>query len=301
MCVCGRSLALSLSSLSLSPKSSTFTGRRPIFTTMLNEVDEGQSDGSSDRDESARQPARNAHDIEASYSDTVASDAGIGENSLIEPDLGHEETSLLESGNGAAVADHDPYAYPSHPHQDDLACVPELPCGQYQKIGKLYVFSYRTNAKGNEIPHRVVGPCWPMLLVTNCLIIGITLLAIFSYIRVLHWFVPVLGVVVLTIVVWALFKTSCSNPGIIPRCDKPENSSWRWSEQSQSYYPPGATYCTESQVIVTGYDHFCPWTGTTIAGGNMRYFTCFVSTLGVLCMYVIFVVVIGSAAVASKL
>jgi hypothetical protein len=29
------------------------------------------------------------------------------------------------------------------------------------------------------------------------------------------------------------------------------------------------TWCSESGILVRDYDHFCPWTGTTIAGGNM--------------------------------
>ena len=65
---------------------------------------------------------------------------------------------------------------------------------------------------------------------------------------------------------------------------------------SQSYIPPGATYCQESQVIVYDYDHFCLWTGTTIAGGNMNYFSCFVSSLGILCVFVMFLSIAGSAA-----
>ena len=93
-------------------------------------------------------------------------------------------------------------------------------------------------------------------------------------------------------------QDGCSNPGVLKRhAEPPEGETgWRWSEQSQSYYPPGATYCRESQVIVHGYDHFCPWTGTTIAGGNMKYFTMFVSSLSFLCFYVIFLTVIGGAA-----
>ena len=33
------------------------------------------------------------------------------------------------------------------------------------------------------------------------------------------------------------------------------------------------------QVLVKDIDHFCPWTGTTIGGGNIRCFHCFVSAI----------------------
>lgn len=34
------------------------------------------------------------------------------------------------------------------------------------------------------------------------------------------------------------------------------------------------TWCGESAVLVRDYDHFCPWTGNTIAGGNLCAHLC---------------------------
>ena len=185
---------------------------------------------------------------------------------------------------------HGPYEYPTHPDVDDLACVPDLPCGAY-RMGKLYVFA--TDERGLDggrlggpraTPTWVVGPCWPMLVLTNCLIVGVTALTMVTYLPYVHWVFGVFGVGLLAFVVFALAKTACTNPGVLPRHPGPDppEPNWRWSEQSQSYYPPGVTYCTESQVLVRDYDHFCPWTGTTIAGGNMRFFTAFVGSLSFL-------------------
>lgn len=196
-----------------------------------------------------------------------------------------------------------PYDYPNHPAEDDLACVPELPCGSYTKMGKLYVcVAERDVGTGIAEPTWVAGPCWPMFCFTQCLILGISGLAMWAYLPYVHWVFAVAGVPLVLFVAFALFKTGCSNPGVLKRrAEPPEGETgWRWNDQSQSYYPPGATYCRESQVLVHDYDHFCPWTGTTIAGGNMRYFTIFVSSLSFLCFYVIFLAVIGGAAVSAS-
>ena len=41
-------------------------------------------------------------------------------------------------------------------------------------------------------------------------------------------------------------------------------------------------YAYDCQVMVDRYDHTCPWTGTAIGGGNMTYFTIFVTSVIVL-------------------
>lgn len=46
----------------------------------------------------------------------------------------------------------------------------------------------------------------------------------------------------------------------------------------------------EAQVVVAEVDHFCPWTGTVIAAGNMGRFTVFTSSL---CVLIIFTIVVG--------
>jgi len=49
------------------------------------------------------------------------------------------------------------------------------------------------------------------------------------------------------------------------------------------------------QVLVHGHDHFCPWTGTVVAGNNIRYFYMFVSGLLGLLMWIFFLVVFGQS------
>ena len=43
--------------------------------------------------------------------------------------------------------------------------------------------------------------------------------------------------------------------------------------------PPGVVYDHESETLIDKIDHFCPWTGTTIAGNNYREFQIFVVTV----------------------
>ena len=38
-------------------------------------------------------------------------------------------------------------------------------------------------------------------------------------------------------------------------------------------------YDNESETLIDKIDHFCPWTGTTIAGNNYREFQIFVITV----------------------
>ena len=208
------------------------------------------------------------------------------------------------------INEEDDYNYPQHPLTEELACIPNMP-GNLVRVGKLYVCCVK-NGEGKLVTNNnrgnmtlrpkdlkwTVGPCWPMLLCTYSLIIGISSTVYISYLPTLPWIFSVGGLLLLGIVVIALTKTACGNPGILPRVTTvPEGEErWRWNDSAQSYVPPGATYCQESQVIVYDYDHFCPWTGTTIAGGNMSAFSCFVSSLGILCVFVMFLAVAGSAA-----
>ena len=256
------------------------------------------------------------------YTDEPNTDlADVETGGVAEEDEGAEgqetDTLLSESDNKDSSSSNDTdssnrslddYNYPQHPLTEELACIPDMP-GNFARVGKLYVCGMR-NKDVNADPGRsqggvgiqskdlkwTVGPCWPMLLCTYSLIVGVSCAAYIAFLPSLPWIFSAGGITLLCIVVFALTKTACTNPGILPRVTNPPDDSWRWNDSAQSYVPPGATYCQESQVIVYDYDHFCPWTGTTIAGGNMSHFSCFVSSLGILCVFVMFLTVAGSAA-----
>eukprot|EP00591_Stephanopyxis_turris_P012019 CAMPEP_0195517646 /NCGR_PEP_ID=MMETSP0794_2-20130614/11176_1 /TAXON_ID=515487 /ORGANISM="Stephanopyxis turris, Strain CCMP 815" /LENGTH=301 /DNA_ID=CAMNT_0040646481 /DNA_START=191 /DNA_END=1096 /DNA_ORIENTATION=- len=129
----------------------------------------------------------------------------------------------------------------------------------------------------------VVGPYWPVLFfVTYPLVYGVSLLTAFSAIPHKH---P--GIIALwafcTVALWlALFNVSCRDPGILkrrrePPPDRDQGARWRWSDQAQTYRPRGAYYDADCAVVVDGFDHVCPWTGTAIGKGNMTAFQWFVA------------------------
>jgi len=60
--------------------------------------------------------------------------------------------------------------------------------------------------------------------------------------------------------------------------DKPK-SNWRWNDQARTFRPPGAVYDEDLGLIVVGFDHVCPWTGTGIGEKNICAFHTFVTTL----------------------
>lgn len=145
----------------------------------------------------------------------------------------------------------------------------------------------------------MVGPFWPcMVFVTFPLIGG-------GACAVLFWMFPrtpplVQAVVLLLtlLVLTALGFTACSNPGLVRRHetkpDTDEGASWIYSNQVNTWRPPGAIYCRDCGTVVEEFDHLCPWTGTAIGAGNMPYFNTFISSL--CCMlFVLFGVAIADA------
>ena len=86
------------------------------------------------------------------------------------------------------------------------------------------------------------------------------------------------------------FWYSPPRTGIFPRYRHPQKPNWAFNRRSKSYRPPGVVFCSETQALVQDIDHFCPWTGTTIARKNILYFYCF---LGALCILLAYMVIVG--------
>lgn len=141
----------------------------------------------------------------------------------------------------------------------------------------------------------VVGPYWPMLvLVTYPLIFlvsGLALKAILAHqkssLLLVAWFMLTASLVV------ALACTSFSDPGIMYRISDPppqDEALWRWSDQARTYRPRNARYDTDTAVVVRGFDHTCPWTGTAIGENNMLPFQTFVCLIFVCLVLDIFII-----------
>ncbi|OEU18747.1 hypothetical protein FRACYDRAFT_274878 [Fragilariopsis cylindrus CCMP1102] len=145
----------------------------------------------------------------------------------------------------------------------------------------------------------VVGPYWPMLcMVTYPLILGVSGMTLVMAIPKVN---PLIGFVwaICTIgLISALAMTAFRDPGIQRRCSDPppdqEGNQWRWNDRALSYRPRGAWYDPDTGVIVEGFDHTCPWTGTAIGKKNMLAFQCFV-TLVFVCLIFDIVLLTGGS------
>ena len=90
-----------------------------------------------------------------------------------------------------------------------------------------------------------------------------------------------------------LALTSWRNPGIWPRTLQNPEGNMTWHEDCRSYRPRGVVFCTETRVLARDIDHFCPWTGTLIAGGNIGTFNCFLMSMGAVCFSTLAMVMVA--------
>lgn len=189
---------------------------------------------------------------------------------------------------------------------DLTVCVPPPGCCGYRKVGNMFVVAEGENDYGEPKIRCAIGACWPMMLITYALTLSITGTVYYMTFSSVPWYLEVAAVVLLGVNVGALAMTGCGDPGIVARYAKPLGPDWAWSEKAQCFYrarpiphagvaqePFRVQFCHESKILVRDEDHFCPWTGTTIAGGNIHTFYIFVSTIF---MLLGMVVVLGWAA-----
>jgi len=139
-----------------------------------------------------------------------------------------------------------------------------------------------------------------MMLLTFSLIIGISGTVFYWSSFYVAWYVVVAACLLLIFNVTSLCLTACNNPGVLKRrTEQTEDMQrWRYHSMAQAYQPPGSKYCDECQVFVHGYDHFCPWTGTAIAGNNLPFFYGFVGSLNFLCVAVFVLVFLSLSSAA---
>lgn len=152
----------------------------------------------------------------------------------------------------------------------------------------MFILCERTDGS----PIVIAGPCWPFCMgITLPLILGISALVcyfiLFNANSGLPIWVAFLYLPALAFVLVALFMVSCRDPGLMERVTDEEagQGGWYWNEQVGSFRPPGSLYCRECGVLIEGYDHLCPWTGTGIGHGNMLAFKLFVVGVNVLCYF----------------
>mmetsp|Transcript_17505 Transcript_17505/g.28332 ORF Transcript_17505/g.28332 Transcript_17505/m.28332 type:complete len:219 (-) Transcript_17505:998-1654(-) len=203
-----------------------------------------------------------------------------------------EANNASESGVKLSAEVAHAYRYPRYP--PDKFCisgaVPDFPCA-VRKVGRMYVLKEKIGHDGVPVLQCMVGPCWPMIFVTLGLIIGISLTIFLLFMPGEPVWLIVIPSLALAVVLVAYAFTACTDPGIQRITQIAGSSSWTYNEQAQTYRAPGAIYDLEAQVILQDIDHFCPWTGTVIAKGNLKAFYVFTASLMFLVVCVIGVAV----------
>ena len=130
--------------------------------------------------------------------------------------------------------------------------------------------------------------------------------------------IPAIGAVLFLCVISNLFKTSFSDPGIIPRATAAEardierqieieigtGAAYRPPPRTREvliknqtvklkycftckiFRPPRASHCSICDNCVERFDHHCPWVGNCVGKRNYRYFYFFLVSLGIHCVFI---------------
>ncbi|XP_013390812.1 probable palmitoyltransferase ZDHHC14 [Lingula anatina] len=135
--------------------------------------------------------------------------------------------------------------------------------------------------------------------------------------------VPLAAGLLFIFVLSTLFRTSFSDPGVIPRSTPDEAADLERQIEVPSscqpnyrppprvreviikgqmvklkfcytckiFRPPRASHCSVCDNCVERFDHHCPWVGNCVGKRNYRYFYLFIMSLSVLCLFIFAVVV----------
>mmetsp|Transcript_15306 Transcript_15306/g.31399 ORF Transcript_15306/g.31399 Transcript_15306/m.31399 type:complete len:317 (+) Transcript_15306:149-1099(+) len=137
----------------------------------------------------------------------------------------------------------------------------------------------------------VVGPYWTVnIFITFPLIIGVSSWICYQKVVDSNVAVIITWSIGTFFMVFSLCMISCRNPGILYRHSQIPGTTeeeWRWNDQARTYRPASSRFDTECQVVVEGFDHTCPWTGTAIGSRNMFWFKVFVFMVPVMLVYTI--------------
>ncbi|XP_048510530.1 palmitoyltransferase app isoform X2 [Athalia rosae] len=131
--------------------------------------------------------------------------------------------------------------------------------------------------------------------------------------------IPVIGGLLFIFVMSTLFRTSFSDPGVIPRAtpdeaayiekqiEVPNNDNsptyrppprtkevlvkgqpvkLKYCFTCKIFRPPRASHCSLCDNCVERFDHHCPWVGNCVGRRNYRYFYAFIVSLAFLCVFI---------------
>lgn len=160
-------------------------------------------------------------------------------------------------------------------------------------MGAAYVFCETKDADGTARVKCMLGAGWTFSIMTYFIMFGIPGVAYWYALPKLHWIYSVMAYGITITGFISLARTSFGDPGIFPRYLAPKNGRWRYLAKTKSYRPPGVIFCSENAFLVEEMDHFCPWTGTTIAKLNLPYFHTFLCMLMAGLIYAMLVVALA--------
>ena len=104
----------------------------------------------------------------------------------------------------------------------------------------------------------VAGPLWFVtLFVTVPLIVGISLAIYLLYLRCLDiiW-VPIVWAIALALLLFSLFMTSLSDPGMLLRHTEPKEDDWVWNDQALTFRSPNSKYDPVCAAVIEGFGTF---------------------------------------------
>ncbi|KAJ1448696.1 hypothetical protein M885DRAFT_538269 [Pelagophyceae sp. CCMP2097] len=164
-------------------------------------------------------------------------------------------------------------------------------------IGNMLVLVY--DSRGDPVV--VLGPYWMMLMfVTLPMAVLFPALVAWFWCIQLHLAVQLSYAACVGLELAALLSTGCRDPGLVRRALTAPHPSWTWNDQARTFKPPGARYCSWCECCFVDFDHTCPWTGTAIAGGNIKSFKTFLFLLQVVLYYTVAVFVMGILGFATR-